>query len=256
MDLEDREREIVVKAIVNKLNDNISKGGNVSNKLTSTKSRLLWRLKSDDQRRKFENNLRERIQKLRKELKKDHQHLLKAIRMAVKKEEKVQLPRELRRYKSAKIFTAAASKDFKPGTIVGPVQIGLEHLRLGEDEVAALYKGPKFCVRRVLSKERYLLEAEKSFCKMRYELFDRDAEDFEECAGESKEEREERLRVEKLSEIAEVESKTVFNEEEGDHGTINYGRKRATYCKHNTNIKLTGPRDTKTEEELEYRRVC
>ena len=38
--------------------------------------------------------------------------------------------------------------------------------------------------------------------------------------------------------------------------TIDYGRKRATDCKHNTNIRLPGPRCGKTEQEIEFRRVA
>ena len=63
VNIEERERGIVVGAMVNKLNDNISKGGNVKKELISTKRRLMWRLKTDDVRRKFDNNLRERIYK-------------------------------------------------------------------------------------------------------------------------------------------------------------------------------------------------
>ena len=129
----------------------------------------------------------------------------------------------MKRYKDCNIFKQHADKIFKPGTIVGPVMIGVENLLLDEEENAVLCKGPKFCIRRTLSRERYLVEAEKSFCKLRYELYDEDPT----CLEEKKE----RERVELLSRIAELECKTVFNEEEM---TIDYGRKRATDCKHNT----------------------
>ena len=109
--------------MVNKLTDNISKGGNVKKNLISTKMRLMWRLKSDDLKSKFGNTLRERIQKLKKELRKDHQHQLREIRMNRKKEEKLSLPKELNRYKSARIFSGTARREFRPGTIIGPVQI-------------------------------------------------------------------------------------------------------------------------------------
>ena len=53
-------------------------------------------------------------------------------------------------------------------------------------------------------------------------------------------------------EIVEIEAKTVFNEEEN---TIDYGKKRATDCKHNTCVKLPGPKSTKVEEGIEFRRM-
>ena len=65
---------------------------------------------------------------------------------------------------------------------------------------------------------------------------------------ETEEERRESDRVEKAMEIAEIESKTVFNEEEM---TLYYGRNRATDCKHNTCVKLPGPKSTKIEERIE-----
>ena len=37
--------------------------------------------------------------------------------------------------------------------------------------------------------------------------------------------------------------------------TIDYGRKRAIDCKHNTCVKLPGPKSTKVEEGIEYRRL-
>ena len=36
---------------------------------------------------------------------------------------------------------------------------------------------------------------------------------------------------------------------------IDYGRKRATDCKHNTCVKLPAPKSNKVEEGIEYRRM-
>ena len=44
-------------------------------------------------------------------------------------------------------------------------------------------------------------------------------------------------------------AKTVFNEEEM---TIDYGRKRATYCKHNISVKLPDPKSNEIEEGIEW----
>ena len=96
-----------------------------------------------------------------------------------------------------------------------------------------MVRGPKFCVRRVLDEERYLIECEKSYFKLRLDMKDDDEEEEDDPGGggqESEEERKERERVEKAIEMAAIDAKTVFNEEEM---TIDYGRKRATDCKHN-----------------------
>ena len=53
--------------------------------------------------------------------------------------------------------------------------------------------------------------------------------------------------------MVEIQSRTVFNEEDMN---LNYGRKRATDCKHNTAIKLPGPKSRKLEEGIEYRRMA
>ena len=51
----------------------------------------------------------------------------------------------------------------RPGQAVRPVVVGLEDKILDRDEMAALVRGPKFCVMRVLDEERYLIECEKSY---------------------------------------------------------------------------------------------
>ena len=182
------------------------------------------------------NALRDSLDRKRQEVRKQHKDQLRAILISKigRKDEKVKLPKELKRYKNARIFKEDARRLFKPETIIGPVMIGLEDCLLDDDEIAVLCKGPKFCIWRILSKERYLVEAEKCFCKLRFELFDDDDTDKKEggeAEKETAEERKERERLERLVEVAEIESKTVFNE---DEETLDYGRKRATDCKHNT----------------------
>ena len=137
--------------------------------------------------------------------------------------------------------------------MIGPMMVGLEEKLLDQDEVAILIRGPKFCVRRILCEERYLVECEKSYFKVRLDMEDDDDEEEDDPGGgETEEERIERERVEKVMEIAELEAKTVFNE---DEMSLDYGRKRATDCKHNTCIKLPRPKSAKTERDLEYRRL-
>ena len=46
---------------------------------------------------------------------------------------------------------------------MGPVTVGLEDNLLDVDEVAVLKRGPKFCCRRILCRERFLIEIKKCF---------------------------------------------------------------------------------------------
>ena len=157
-----REREIVAGAMMNKLRDNISKGATVNKEFLNLKGRLLWRIRREEEKKKFLHSMRDKVARKRQEVKRQHAHQVRAIRIEVKQEVKIRLPKELKRYKDCNIFKQHADKTFKPGTMLGPVMIGVENLLLDEDELSVLCKGPKFCIRRILSKERYLVEAEKN----------------------------------------------------------------------------------------------
>ena len=126
---------------------------------------------------------------------------------------KLNLPKELQRYKKAEIFQQRAKITFKPGQAIGPVVVGLEEDLLSKEEVAVLVRGPKFCVRRILDEERFLVECEKSYFKVRIDMQDDgDEEDDPGGGGQvTEEERREIERVQKAVEIVEIEAKTVFN---------------------------------------------
>ena len=229
--------KLVARAMENKLEDNISKGARKGRELHQLKGRLFWRL-GEQEKRKFMNALRDKLGVSRKLIQKEHKDQVREIRIEGKKEDKLKLPKELGRYKKAKILQAEAG-GLKPGQIIGPVMVGLETNLLTEDEIAALYMGPKFCVRRILNEERFMVECEKCYFKIRLEMKDDDEQD-DPGGGqdESEQEKAERLRIEKEIEVAEIAAKTVFNE---DENTIDYTRKRATDCKHNTCVRLPGP---------------
>ena len=198
------------------------------------------------------NSLRDKVGLSRKLIQKGHKDQLREIRIEGKRIDKQKLPKELGRYKKAEIFQAEAGK-LKPGKTIGPVMVGLETKLLTEDEIAVLCRGPKFCVRRILSEERFMVECEKCYFKIRVEM--RDEDEQEDPGGgqeETAQERSERIRIEKEIELAEITAKTVFNE---DEMTIDYSRKRATDCKHNTCVKLPGPKNIKVEEGIELRRL-
>jgi hypothetical protein len=141
----EREREMVKKAMENKVTDNILKGARKGRELHQLKGRLMWRLRRE--------------------------------------EDKVKLPPELHRYKKAEVFQTSARMTLRPGQAVGPVVVGLEDKLLDRDEIAALVRGPKFCVRRVLDEERYLIECEKSYFKLRLDMKDDDEEEEDDPGG-------------------------------------------------------------------------
>ena len=255
-----REREIVLKCMENKLNDNIAKGARKGRELGQLKGRLMWRLGRDENRRRFNNRVREAIERSRRLIRKDHQKQIREIRIGGKKTDKerikkYKLPPELNRYKKAGIFQSDADEQFKPGQAIGPVVVGLEADLLDKDEVAIVVRGPKFCVRRILSEERFMIDCERSYFKLRIEMMDKDDDEIEEEANtiiETDDERKERERIEKAIEEAEMLAKTVFDE---DGMSLDYGRKRATDCKHNTYVKLPRPKSARVERDIEYRRL-
>ena len=103
--------------------------------------------------------------------------------------------------------------------------MGLEENLLDSDEIAILVRGPKFCCRRVVCKERYLVEMEKCYCKIRWSQRDKDKDELKEQQKETEEERKERERVEKIAEEIAMKSLLVFDEDEMQ---MDYRKKRAT----------------------------
>ena len=55
----------MVRAMENKINDNILKGAIKGRELHQLKGRLFWRLRRKEERRKFTNTLRERLERRR-----------------------------------------------------------------------------------------------------------------------------------------------------------------------------------------------
>ena len=204
--------------------------------------------------RRHINMVRDRASRLRKKLKKDNIRKRRMIRMSWKEEKKFELPKILSRYKEAKVFSEVGTEYFKPGEIKGPVIVGENNKLLSTDEVAILTRGPKFAVRRVLDKERFILEMEKVFVKLRWALKDRELDkELEEVELESIMTEEEKKRVEEISEIEAAKSRMVFDEE---RMKVDFRKSRCTDVKHNGKIYLPGPMPNNLESELEMRRVA
>ena len=251
----EREREMVGKAMENKLTDSLAEGVRKKQEFNILKDRLWWRLgsKKEEEKRRLMNRVRDEVGRQRRLIKKDHQKQIRQIRMDNKcKRKETSLPKELSRYKEAKVFSEEARLTFKPGEVMGPVTVGLEEGLLDQDEIAVLRRGPKFCCRRILSKERYLVEMEKCYCKIRWEERDRDPDERKKQKDESSEEKKERERVERLAEDEAIKSLLVFDQ---DSLELDYRKRRATACKNNTAVILPGPLTAAQEQEIECRRV-
>ena len=197
------------------------------------------------------NMVRGKATRLRNKLKKGNKRKTRMIRMSWKEEKRFELPKMLARYKDAKVFSEVEAEEFKPGEIRGPVIVGEDTTLLDADEVAILTRGPKFTVRRVLDRERFILEMEKVFVKLRWALKDRDVE--KEVEYETNMTKEEQERIEDIADMEEAKSRMVF-----DNSTmkVDFRKSRCTDVKHNSKIILPGPLPNILESELEMRRVA
>ena len=80
-----REREMVQKAMENKLTDSLGEAVEKKNELNILKKRLWWRMKTEAEKRKFTNKLRDMVNAERRLVKKEHVEQVRAIRIVVRK---------------------------------------------------------------------------------------------------------------------------------------------------------------------------
>ena len=202
--------------------------------------------------KRFIHKVRDKAGTLRQSLKRDNIHKIREIKLKRTELRVFTLPPVLKRYKSAKVFLDEYVGEFKPGEMMGPVIVGGNIHLLSKEEVAVLSRGPKFTIRRILSRERFLIELEKAFVKLRWELKDME-DDLDDTVIEmTDEERAEDTRVKEAAELLAAQSRMTFDE---DKMEIDCRRQRCTDAKHNTRVILPGPLSPKLERELESRRM-
>jgi hypothetical protein len=68
------ERDILMDPTNNKLMDNMSKGVGKGRELYQLKVRLYWRMKREDDRKKFNHSLNEKLCRRRQEVRRDHKN--------------------------------------------------------------------------------------------------------------------------------------------------------------------------------------
>ena len=84
-DIIDRERDMVGKAMTNKLTDSLAEGVRKKTEFNNLKQKLWWRLgKKEDEKRKLTNRMREVVGMKRKEIQRDHKKQLRQIRIDLK----------------------------------------------------------------------------------------------------------------------------------------------------------------------------
>jgi hypothetical protein len=105
-DIIDRERDMVGKAMTNKLTDSLAEGVRKRTEFNNLKQRLWWRLgKKEEEKRKWNSKMRDMVGRKRKEIQKDHKKQLRQIRIDLKQRVRdMSIPKELDRYREAKIF--------------------------------------------------------------------------------------------------------------------------------------------------------
>ena len=173
------DRDNVRGLMQSKLSDSIwdaDRRREIRNKLRARLEMILMKKRKSEYKR-FIHKVRDRVGKERADVKRLHEKKFREIRMKRTAETKFTLPEGLERYQNAKIFSDDHSGKFVPDKILGPVVVGGNLSLLSKEEVAVLARGPKFTIRRILSRERFLIELEKAFIKIRWSLQDQDVED-------------------------------------------------------------------------------
>ena len=196
------------------------------------------------------NKIKDNMCKLRRTLQRENEDKVKHIRGKVKKKEEYQLPEELSRYSDAKIYKS--DEEMEPETLRGPVTIvgGKQKVSLNEDEITILTRGPKYAIRRILNKERFLIEMEKALVKEKWSRRKRqELEDMDDTGDMTDEEKE---RIRKVEEEFETRSRQIYD---GDNKRFDYGNKSATDAKGNKRVTLPKALSHSEEAELEVRRI-
>ena len=105
-DIIDRERDMVGKAMTNKLTDSLAEGVRKRTEFNNLKQRLWWRLgKKEEEKGKWSNKMRDMVGRKRKEIQKDHKKQLGQIRIDLKQRVRdMSIPKELDRYREAQIY--------------------------------------------------------------------------------------------------------------------------------------------------------
>ena len=124
--------------------------------------------------KKYVNGLRDKFDKERTALRKKNEEKVRRVKFKKKRVE-FKLPVSLSRYNSAQVFSS--DKEIIPELLKGPVIVGDREIKLSRGERMVLTRGPKYVIRRILSKEVNLNDMMKSFVKERWDMMTRDEDE-------------------------------------------------------------------------------
>ena len=142
---------------------------------------------------------------LREKLKKKYKEKVKTLKGRKKKED-FKLPENLDRYSEARIFRS--DEELVPEEPKGPVTVGNRAITLSGGEKSVLTRGPKYTLRRILSKENFLCDMTTCFIKERWEARVREERETDLVEMED----EEKQRIEKLNQELEGKSRQIYDE--------------------------------------------
>ena len=252
--------EINKKAIMEDMERKICNSKEEESRTRRSRGRLRKRLEDllGNRTDAYKNCIRKIKEKIRRiKMKTRENNLTKITRYKKKKktilmenaEDNRSLPEGWKRYEEVKAFNVEEimpEPPKMPVTIVG----GEEEVVLSEDEVAILKRGPKYALRKALSKEKYMVEVEKAITKDKYERRNREENESEKQSSkrmETSEEMAELKRVEDLIMEEEGKSRMIFQQVGKD---LDFGRAKATDWKANKRVYL--PRALPPEIEAMY----
>ena len=185
----------------------------------------------EKERKKVERSCRDKIKNIKK--KEDRKKKMEEKEKSEDKSDR--RPKEMTKFSDLEIYRDIDDewkKEVNTEIIKGPPVRGAE---LHEDEQEVLKLPPKFCLEPKLDEEEFILELEKMNTKLRYDGKGKHKEDFEE---EKEEKDEEEKKIEEISDILEMETRKIFDEE---NMTLDMRKQRVTDMKGNTNVKLPPP---------------
>lgn len=157
----------------------------------------------------------------RKVVKKKNNDKVRCLKNKVKRET-FKLPAHLERYQEVNIF--GKEVNLIPEELKGPVIVGRSEIKLSPGEKKILTRGPKFTIRRILSREVFLNEMMKTFIKERWDSYD-DQEEEEDETLLTEEEKNEIMRTKNVMEEEEAKSRQVFDHEQE---VLDFAKMRAT----------------------------
>ena len=107
-----------------------------------------------------------------------------------------------------------SDEELEPEPLKGPVIVGGRDIQLSEGMKSVLAKGPKYTIRRILSKEAFINELTKCHIKERWDQMGKEElepEEMESPEEMGEAEMEEQKRVMEAAEMEEASTRQVFN---------------------------------------------